>query len=494
MRARHCASSVLISEFGFGQSLERCIAEIRHCAPKGTEILTVPAIGNRADALNEAMRSSSGEVLFFVPSFVDVTADLFPAYLAHLNESEASGMVYGDYGITVRPGEVVTQTPLASECDLSEWSTVGYVTAVRRSAFASVGGYDSSYNFAEEYDLRLRLTRRFALERVAKPLYGIDKASVPFNDERVKTALRSFFTPESSAKRGYGYLFNRLEEAAEIERAFESELRARDAFLDGDTRALDCPHDRVGPMVTVVIPVYNRAAYVCRALESVLKGTFRDFEIIVVDGGSTDGTVESVLEFERRSTNVRLLHDSSNKIARSLNIAVKAASGKYVAQLDSDDEYTPTTLETMVAQLEANPEWALAISYYSVIDADSQPLSELGVIQHLEYDQNTLLRTNGAGHVRTWHRCVLESLGGFDEQQFPDYAEDYDMVLRLSEQYAVGRVHEALYRWRKHASNNEQHLCTEYRAGRKALARSLALRRRTENGLVSTLSERYSSE
>lgn len=62
-----------------------------------------------------------------------------------------------------------------------------------------LGGYDSSYNFAEEYDLRLRLTRRFALERAAKPLYGIDKASVPFNDESVKTALRSFFTPESSA-------------------------------------------------------------------------------------------------------------------------------------------------------------------------------------------------------------------------------------------------------------------------------------------------------
>jgi GT2 family glycosyltransferase len=75
---------------------------------------------------------------------------------------------------------------------------------------------------------------------------------------------------------------------------------------------------------------------------------------------------------------------------------------------------------------------------------------------------------------------VLERLGGFDERRFPDYAEDYDMILRLSERYAVGRVAEVLYRCRRHSSNSDQCLSLEERARKKALARALALTRRAE--------------
>ena len=95
------------------------------------------------------------------------------------------------------------------------------------------------------------------------------------------------------------------------------------------------------------------------------------------------------------------------------------------------------------------------ISYYDFIDDAGRAVEHLGVVRHLEYDRNVILRTNGAGAVRVWHRCVLERLGGFREEWFPDYAEDYDMILRLSERYAVGRVPEVLYRWRLHASNSE---------------------------------------
>jgi GT2 family glycosyltransferase len=75
---------------------------------------------------------------------------------------------------------------------------------------------------------------------------------------------------------------------------------------------------------------------------------------------------------------------------------------------------------------------------------------------------------------------VLERLGGFDERRFPDYAEDYDMTLRLSERYAVGRVAEVLYRCRLHSSNSDQCLSLEERARKKALARALALTRRAQ--------------
>ena len=471
--------SVIVSEFDFGKPLEQSVREIERIGP-GVEVLPVARPGNRAAALNQAVAAAGGEIILFVPSFVDPGPDLIRGVLAGFEREPQAGMVYGDYTIVVRPGTEARQTVCAHESDLSEWSSTGYVAAVRRSAFASAGGYDAAYQFVEEYDLRLRISRRFRLGRLPAPLYRLDRASVPLDDERVKQSLRRFFTPESSPKKGFGYLFCPPDAAREIDQAFAAEARARAAYLEGGTCPVNCPHHACRPTVSVIVPVYNRAAYLRRALASVLCGSYRDYEIIVVDGGSTDGTVEVVAEFQRQCSAVTLLHNPTRMVATSLNLGLRAARGKYVAQLDSDDEYTRSTLQQSVAYLEARPDCALAISYYDFIDDQGRTLDQFGVIRHLEYDRNAILRTNGAGAVRIWHRCVLERLGGFDERRFPDYAEDYDMILRLSERYAVGRVAEVLYRCRLHSSNSDQCLSLEERARKKALARALALTRRAE--------------
>lgn len=470
--------SVIVSPFRFGKPLEQCLGKLERTCPAGTEILSARESPNRAVALNRAVQASHGDILVFIPSFIDVDPSLIRSYLALFDQEPETGIVYGDYTIVFRSGTTQRRTVLANEADLSEWSSVGYVTAVRRSAFLQVDGYDSSFRSAEEYDLRLRITSSYRLAKVAEPLYTLDQNSVPFDQEPVKEALRRFFTPESSPQPGLGYLFCRAEISQEIARAFGRALGARNACLEGEIAPVRCPHHDRSPVVSVLMPVYNRAAYVTRALESVRGGTFRDFEIIVVDGGSTDGTVDEIAKFQRRLSTVTLLHNPGRLVATSLNIGLRAARGKYVAQLDSDDEYTPATLERTVAHLEANPDCALALSYYDFIDPQGRTLSDLGVITHAEYDRNTIMRTNGAGHVRMWHRCVLERLGGFDERRFPDYAEDYDLILRLSERYAVGRVPEVLYHWRQHSSNSGQCLSVEYRARTKALARALALERR----------------
>jgi GT2 family glycosyltransferase len=471
--------SVIVSEFDFGKPLQQSLRDIERLGP-GVEILPVARSGNRAAALNQAVAAARGEVLLFIPSFVDPGPDLIRSYLAAFERGPQVGMVYGDYSIVSETGTEVRQVVLAQESDLSEWSSTGYVTAMRRSVFASAGGYHPEYEYAEEYDLRLRATRRFRLGRLQAVLYKLDRTSVPLDDERIKQALRHFFTPESSPKKGYGYLFCPPEAALEIERAFAAEVRARGAYLEDGTCAVNCPHEGCRPSVSVIVPVYNRAAYLRCALASVLGGSYQDFEIIVVDGGSTDGTVEVVADFQRRCSAVTLVHNPSRLVATSLNLGLREARGKYIAQLDSDDEYTPSTLQRSVAFLEEHRDCALAISYYDFIDDQGRTLDQLGVIKHLEYDRNAILRTNGAGAVRVSHRCVLERLGGFDERRFPDYAEDYDMILRLSEGYAVGRVPEVLYRCRLHSSNSDQCLSVEERAWKKGLARGLALTRRAE--------------
>src|SRR5436190_11436655 len=100
----------------------------------------------------------------------------------------------------------------------------------------------------------------------------------------------------------------------------------------------------MSPTVSVVIPVFNRAVAVRRAIDSVLAQTFQDFEIIVVDDGSTDDTAESVSSFQDpRITLIR--HDRKRGGSAARNTGIRSSSGAYVAFLDSDDEWLPAKLE-----------------------------------------------------------------------------------------------------------------------------------------------------
>lgn len=98
--------------------------------------------------------------------------------------------------------------------------------------------------------------------------------------------------------------------------------------------------------VSVVIPLYNKARHIRRAMESVLRQTHLDFELIVVDDGSTDASVDRVREFE--DPRVRLLSQENAGVGAARNRGVSATSGKLVAFLDADDEWMPDFLETVL--------------------------------------------------------------------------------------------------------------------------------------------------
>jgi GT2 family glycosyltransferase len=464
---------VVVLETGFGDA-NLCAARL------GAGGLSDIRICNaQPAAINQAIAATTAEYVVLVPDFTEPDPDLAVTYARALDVHPDAALAYGDYRIHVKDGRVLTQTVLAHEADLSEWSSTGYVTAVRTATFREVGGYDTGLRHTAEYDLRLRLTRHYRLARVETPLYVVPGHHMDLLDPQVRTRLRRWFTPESSPRKGMGYLFQDPDERVEIDRVFEREVRGRRAWLDGPTEALPCPHgDTSAPTVSVVMPVHDRARFVALAIHSVQAGTYPDVEVLVVDGGSTDGTVDVVEAIAARDPRVRLIHNPVNQIARSLNLGVRAARGRYVAQLDSDDEYMPHTLERMVSELDSHPDWGLAISYYDFINADGTRLDEYGTIRHEEYTRNAILRTNGAGAVRVWHRCVLEQLGGFNENHFGDYAEDYDLVMRVGERWAIGRVHDVLYRCRIHGSNTEDRRSPQFRAERKSLARMFALQRR----------------
>ncbi len=229
--------------------------------------------------------------------------------------------------------------------------------------------------------------------------------------------------------------------------------------------------------VSVIIPVKDRQDFIGEAIQSVVQGTFPDFEVIVVDAGSRDRTPEIVQAWADRDPRVRYLWKPPGNIAQALNFGLRHARGRYIAQLDSDDFYEPHTLEAMVDFMDRHPEVGLAISYYRVTDPEGHPLP-LEPIKHLEYDRNNILRVDGAGALRFFRHAVFKILGPYNEVQFGDYAEDYDMVLRISERFRVGRVHQVLYNYRRHEGSTDATRDLLDKAIKKTAIRKIALQRR----------------
>jgi glycosyltransferase involved in cell wall biosynthesis len=191
------------------------------------------------------------------------------------------------------------------------------------------------------------------------------------------------------------------------------------------------------PLVSVVIPTYNRASLIPAAIESVLGQTYKNIELIIVDDGSTDNTQEVLSGYGDR-VRVVLQENRGPAIARNRGIAV--AKGDIIAFLDSDDQWLPTKLERQVESLRvAGPEVTCSLCnctvYYAngkqtstFAIADMIPDCETGIwLNPVEVLLNRFVMFNQAVAIR---REVLERVGYFDETL--RFGEDYDLPFRLA--------------------------------------------------------------
>lgn len=183
------------------------------------------------------------------------------------------------------------------------------------------------------------------------------------------------------------------------------------------------------PLFSVVIPTYNRRERLARALRSVLAQRFEDFEIVVVDDGSTDGTAESLPELGGR---LRLLRQANRGPASARNLGVRESRGDYVAFLDSDDCWLPWTLQRYAALLEAHgrPTWIYGRKWVDAERADptvEEPCQAAWYPDFYHAAERDGLITNPTGvAVR---RDVFLRLGGFAESLV--VGEDFDFWFRI---------------------------------------------------------------
>jgi glycosyltransferase involved in cell wall biosynthesis len=186
------------------------------------------------------------------------------------------------------------------------------------------------------------------------------------------------------------------------------------------------------PTVSVILPTFNRADSLGRAIQSVLTQTLSNFELIIVDDGSTDNTVHLVAGF--RDSRIRLLSlDNNSGAGRARNEGIRAASAELVAFLDSDDEWMPRKLELQVAHLKASTDPRVAVAYcreYLYSELTKSKRQSQGYIYEGDLFDHLLRGFWLSTSLLMVKRSSLLSIEGFDES-LPSF-QDYDLCLRLA--------------------------------------------------------------
>ncbi len=200
------------------------------------------------------------------------------------------------------------------------------------------------------------------------------------------------------------------------------------------------------PKVSVVLSTYNDGHYLPIAMDSILKQTFQDFEFIIVDDASTDGTADILSKVD--DPRIKIFRNSQNLgLTKSLNLGIRHARGKYIARMDADDISLPHRLETQVNFLDKNAEYALIGSSYYRMDEKGEINSLLRVLEDDRSIKAGLKRQNWFAHGSVMmRRDAFQQVGGYDERF--KFAQDYDLWLRMAKVYKVANIGEPLYCWR----------------------------------------------
>ncbi len=200
----------------------------------------------------------------------------------------------------------------------------------------------------------------------------------------------------------------------------------------------------LNPVVTVLVAAFNAENYISETIQSVLSQTFKNFELLIVDDGSTDSTHVRILEFS--DDRIHVLRNKKNEgLISSLNRGILHSKAKYIARLDADDIAFPTRLEKQVAFMEANLEVGLCGTFAEVFGAETGIMkvptehdeisAELCILNRFIHPSVIMRRS-----VLSQHRLLY---------RLP-FAEDYDLWCRMSLVTQVRNIPEVLVRYRKH--------------------------------------------
>ena len=322
--------------------------------------------------------------------------------LLQIAQDTEAGLVYADH-YQVKGGELVKALVIdyqkGSLRDDFDFGSVLFFDAAALKE--SVQRMTETYQHAGLYDLRLKLSQRYALVHANEYLY-----SEVEEDNR------------KSGEKQFDYVDPRnRDRQIEMEKACTQHLKEIGGYLEPHFKDIDFNQGEFEVEASVIIPVRNREATIGAAIESVLKQQTKfKFNLIVIDNHSTDGTTEAIEAFKADGRVVHLVPERTDLgIGGCWNYGVNSAHcGKFAVQLDSDDLYKDEhTLQTIVDAF-YEQKCAMVIGSYMMTDFDLNELPP-GVIDHKEWTpdngRNNALRINGLGAPRAFYTPVLRSIG-----------------------------------------------------------------------------------
>ena len=208
------------------------------------------------------------------------------------------------------------------------------------------------------------------------------------------------------------------------------------------------------PGISILMPVFNGAAYVNQAIESALAQTYQDFELIIVNDGSTDNSAEVIRPY-LADPRTRYLEQPNGGVAAARNAAIRVAHGRYIGFLDQDDLWLPEKLDLQVQYLHGHPDVGMVHANQSYIDSDSRHT-------RLPFDdgfakvsgwcfRDLFIRNRIAVLTVLARKSALDSVGPLNET-IPG-GDDYEMWMRISKHFPIGHLDRILAHYRTHGSN-----------------------------------------
>ena len=205
------------------------------------------------------------------------------------------------------------------------------------------------------------------------------------------------------------------------------------------------------PKISVVMPVYNGQCYLCEAVDSILNQTFSDFEFIIIDDGSTDGTWNILEKYSKQDQRIQIYRNATNLgITKTLNRGLHIARGDYIARQDSDDISMPDRFQKQVDILDNQPQTILVSCNMELIDPEGKIIGHIRRACDLVMVRWYLLFYNHiSGHSQVlFRRKQALECGGYLGSR--SHNEDYEMWSQLINRGEIVILHDSLLKYRKH--------------------------------------------
>jgi len=300
---------------------------------------------------------------------------------------------------------------------------------IRRKAFEDVGGFDPEVARLEDWDLWGRMKIQHG-----DPLFADSVTNIIHKDAGDNMSDANPFAYSLMCK-WRDIVDNRLKYLAQQQRGMMT-LREREDFRPA--------------RVSVVLPVYNAEKYLRGAVESILRQSHKDFEVIAINDGSTDKSREILASYGPPVSIID--HPSCLGVSKALNDGIMRSIGKYIARMDADDISHENRLEVQVRFMDNNRDVFVAGSEFVSMDDELKKVVWENKVPKEDHEiRETLKERNCMGHPTVIiRRKLFEKIGGYDESPSRRHVEDYDLWVRAAQKFKLANLGDNLLIHRVH--------------------------------------------